>query len=124
VPSWDADDPSRPEGGDPTPDRPRGLDLRGRAGVASIPVLFSLRLVAATNESSLVRPSDRCRGLAGEDQCQGGAPAAERGRTTLTVIFARRQDARREEDGPVRYAGGGHRGSVTACATGLRARAS
>ena len=41
-------------------------------------------------------------GLAGEDHCQGGAPAAKRGRTTLTVIFARRQDARREEDGPVR----------------------
>jgi hypothetical protein len=29
-----------------------------------------------------------------EDHCQGGAPAAKRGRTTLTVIFARRQNAR------------------------------
>jgi hypothetical protein len=44
-----------------------------------------------------------------EDQCQGEAPAAERGRTTLTVIFARRQDARREEDGPVRLRRRGHR---------------
>jgi hypothetical protein len=41
----------------------------------------------------------------------------------LTVIFARRQDARREEDGPVRYAGA-VTGSVRACATGLRVRAS
>jgi hypothetical protein len=32
-------------------------------------------------------PPDRCRGLAGEDPCQGGAPAAQRGRTTLMVIF-------------------------------------
>ena len=35
----------------------------------------------------LPRPPDRCRGLAGEDHCQGGAPAAQRGRTTLMVIF-------------------------------------
>jgi hypothetical protein len=42
-----------------------------------------------------------------EDQSQGGAPAAKRGRTTLTVIFARRQDARREEDGPPALAGVG-----------------
>src|SRR6266496_1332569 len=37
-----------------------------------------------------------------KDHRQGGAPAAKRGRTTLTVIFARRQDSRREEDGLVR----------------------
>src|SRR5262249_51376730 len=44
----------------------------------------------------LAVPLDSCRAVAAEDQSQGGAPAAERGRTTLTVIFARRQDARRE----------------------------
>jgi hypothetical protein len=32
------------------------------------------------DESSWVRPSDRCRGLAGEDQRQGGAPAATDGK--------------------------------------------
>jgi hypothetical protein len=37
--------------------------------------------------SRRVRPSDRCRGLARKDQRQGGAPAAQRGRTTLTLIF-------------------------------------
>lgn len=31
-----------------------------------------------------------------EDQTQGGAPAAKRGRMTLTVIFERREHARRE----------------------------
>jgi hypothetical protein len=40
-----------------------------------------------------------------EDQSQGGAPGAKRGRTTLTVIFARRQDARREGDGRSALAG-------------------
>src|SRR5579859_6025320 len=83
------------------------------------------------SESSLVRPSDRCRGLAVEDQCQGGAPAAKRGRTTLTVIFARRQDARREEDGSVRYAGAvtgqreglSHRPAGAGQLTGVRRRA-
>jgi hypothetical protein len=44
-------------------------------------------------------------GLAVEDHSQGGAPAAQRGRTTLTVIFARREDARREEDGPANSCG-------------------
>ena len=37
------------------------------------------------------RPPDRCRVLAVEDQSESGAPAAKRGRTTLTLIFARRQ---------------------------------
>jgi hypothetical protein len=49
--------------------------------------------------SVLPRPPDRCRVFAVEDHCQGGAPAAKRGRTTLTMIFARRNDARRGEDG-------------------------
>jgi hypothetical protein len=35
-----------------------------------------------------------------EDQNQGGAPGAQRGRTTLIVIFVRRHNARCEEDGP------------------------
>jgi hypothetical protein len=42
-----------------------------------------------------------------EDQRQGGAPAAQRGRTTLPVIFARRENARREEDGPASSRGRG-----------------
>jgi hypothetical protein len=40
------------------------------------------------------------------------------------VIFARRQDARREEDGPGQIRRRGHPGSVTAPVTGLRVRAS
>jgi hypothetical protein len=66
-----------------------------------------------------------------EDQCQGGAPAAKRGRTTLTVIFARREDARREEDGPVGLRRRGSPGTLRpvppACGagelTGVRRRA-
>jgi len=40
-----------------------------------------------------------------EDQNQGGAPAAQRGHTTLIVIFARWHNARREEDGLAALAG-------------------
>ena len=64
--------------------------------------------------------------LPGKITVKGGACAiapATRPGAPLTVIFARRQDARREEDGPVRYAGA-VTGGVTACATGLRVRAS
>jgi hypothetical protein len=46
-----------------------------------------------------------------EDQSQGGAPAAQRGRTTLTVIFARRFDARR---------GRTARSALAGAATGVR----
>src|SRR6266516_6739489 len=52
--------------------------------------------------------------LAVEDQNQGGAPAAQRGRTTLIVIFARRHNARRGEDGPATGAGAVTAGCVTA----------
>ncbi len=54
---------------------------------------------------ALDRPPRQVPDLAVEDHCQGGAPAAKRGRTTLTVIFARRHNARREEDGPATGAG-------------------
>jgi hypothetical protein len=70
-----------------------------------------------------------------EDQCQGwrlrhrvsDAPSG----APLTVIFARRQDARREEDGPVRYAGAVtgqlqgllHRPAGAGQLTGVRRRA-
>ncbi len=47
-----------------------------------------------------------------EDQRQGGAPAAQRGRTTLPVIFARRENVRRAEDGPASSRGRGHRGAL------------
>jgi hypothetical protein len=56
--------------------------------------------------SSLVRPSDRCRGLAGKDQCQGSAPlAGTRPWRALDGDLSRREDARREEDGPAALAG-------------------
>jgi hypothetical protein len=41
----------------------------------------------------------------------------------LTVIFTRRENARREEDGPVSFRGRGHRGCVAAGAACLRVRA-
>ncbi len=47
-----------------------------------------------------------------EDHNQGGAPAAQRGRTTLIVIFARRHNARRGEDGPATGAGTATRGAL------------
>ncbi len=72
----------------------------------------ALEIAGSIKPRHLPRPPDRCRGLAVEDQCQGGAPAAKRGRTTLTVIFARRQDARREEDGPVGLRWRGHRAAL------------
>src|SRR5438552_13183309 len=64
-------------------------------------------------ESSLVRPPDRRRILPWKIRVKVlSAPAAQRGRTTLTVIFARRQDARREEDGPAALAGRGAAGAL------------
>ena len=81
------------------------------------------------------RPPDRCRGLAGEDQCQGwrlrhrvsdaplGAP--------LTVIFARREDARRggrpgqitQARSPGQRYGLSHRPAGAGQLTGVRRRA-
>jgi hypothetical protein len=62
--------------------------------------------VIRADESSLVRPPDRCRGLAGQDQSQGSAPRSGDAPVgaPLTVIFARRQNARREEDGLTGFA--------------------
>ena len=63
---------------------------------------------APCRQSNRPRPPDRCRILAVEDHCQGRrvAPSETRAqRALLTVIFARRQDARREEDGPAALAG-------------------
>jgi hypothetical protein len=86
-------------------------------------------LVAVKEDKArLVRPSDRCRGLAGEDQCQGwrlrhrvsDAPLG----ALLTVIFARPQDAGARRTARLDYAGASHWGSVTARATGLRVRVS
>ena len=59
-----------------------------------------------------LRPPDRCRGLAVEDHRQGWRVAQSKTRAqraSLTVIFARRENARREEDGPVSSRGRGHR---------------
>jgi hypothetical protein len=55
----------------------------------------------------LLRPPDRCRGLAGEDHTQGSGP--------LSVIFVRREDARREEDARSALEEGGHRAVVGTC---------
>jgi hypothetical protein len=67
-------------------------------------------------ESSLARPLDRCRFFAVEDHSQEWCVAPSEGRdrdatvcdarsALFTVIFARRHDARREEDGPAALAG-------------------
>jgi hypothetical protein len=57
---------------------------------------------------------------------KGGACAIAAGDAPLgaplTVIFARRHDARREEDGPVALAGAVTKGGVTAGTAGRRVR--
>jgi hypothetical protein len=68
-------------------------------------------------ESRLVRPPDRCRVLPWKIRGKGGACAIAcdaKAVAPLPVIFARRQDARRGEDGSVTCAGVVIRGCVTA----------
>ena len=56
-------------------------------------------------------PPDRCRILPWKITVKG-LPEGTRLGAPLTVIFARRQDARREEDGPVRSCRHGHWGAL------------
>jgi hypothetical protein len=79
--------------------------------------------VSSDQETSTpIRSLDRRQRLAVEHQSQGGAPEAKRGRTTLTVIFARRQEARREGTIP-QLRRRDHQGCVMAGTAWRRARA-
>jgi hypothetical protein len=79
---------------------------------------------AVSIKSSKDKRPKRSPGETLTSRVEVSAPAAQRGRTTLMVIFARREDFRRVEDGLVRLRRFGPPGSVAACTTGLRVRAS
>ena len=65
-----------------------------------------------------------CRGRSHSRVARSAIAVATRAqRAPLNVIFARRQDDRREEDGPVSSRGRGHLGCVAAGTACLRVRA-